>query len=140
MNTRDIIISKYGEPGAAYQSKFCEIWEVKKEFPWFPANRIFINKDFKIKLQLAFKNLEAKKLHVEIKTFDGCYNDRAARGINVRSLHAWAMAIDINAAQNPLGGKVMFSQPFLQCFRAAGLFCGADWTRKDGMHFALFNG
>ncbi|MBK7882512.1 MAG: M15 family metallopeptidase [Chitinophagaceae bacterium] len=140
LSVRETIIQEYGQPGLAYQQKFCEIWEIKKEFPWFPKDKVFINKDFRKKITIAFKALEEKGLHKEIKTFDGCYVDRLSRGLKVKSLHAWAMAIDLNAAANPLGGPIKFSVAFLQTMKDCGIYCGAYWKRKDGMHFALFNG
>ena len=140
LSAREIIIVEYGEPGLKYQQKFCEIWEIKKEFPWFPATKIFINKDFRQKITVAFKALEAKGLHTEIKTFDGCLVERKSRGLKVASLHSWAIAIDLNASTNPFGGPVKFSKEFLKTMRDCDIYCGADWKRKDGMHFALYNG
>jgi hypothetical protein len=54
------------------------------------------------------------------------------------------MAIDLNPAHNPLGlsreqalQKVLkpFSEAFIQVWRANNWFCGADFKRKDLMHF-----
>ncbi|MFC4261914.1 M15 family metallopeptidase [Ferruginibacter yonginensis] len=140
LTARDIIIAEYGEPGAAYQRKYCEVWNVKKDFPWFPADKMLINKDFKKVLGVAFRKLQERGQHTEIKTFDGCYNHRLSVGLKVLSLHAWALAIDMNAKENPLKGAVRWSAGFLQTMRECGIYCGADWKRKDGMHFAMFNG
>ena len=140
LSARDQIRSNYGGPGVAYMSKFCEVWPIKKEFPWFPADKIFINKDFRKKLTPALQQLVKRGLYAEIKTFDGCYNDRLSRGLKVTSLHAWAMAMDLNASTNPLGGHITWSLAFLETMRESEIYCGADWKRKDGMHFALYNG
>ena len=136
------ILSKYGEPGPAYQRNFCTVWNVQNDFPWFPVKSFMVNKEFKDKLFQAFTNLTKAGLQGEIKTFDGCYNDRSVRGRDSTSLHAWAMAIDLNAATEKLAQTTTnFSGQFIAIMKAAGLFWGGDWTgRKDTMHFALYNG
>ena len=136
-----IIIPKYGNPDKVYQSKYCIIWEVKKDFAWFPADKIYINKEFEAKLFIAFKNLEAKGLHTEINTFDGCFVQRPVRGMSVPSLHSWAMAIDLNAATEKLSQeKTNWTDEFVNTMESAGLYWGGTWHRKDSMHFALYNG
>lgn len=138
----DYLKLKYGSPSAAYQAKWCMLWHIKEDFNWFPADKIFINKDFKIKLFKAFTALEKLGLHLEINTFDGCYNARAVRGKSALSLHAWAAAIDLNAACEKLGQtQTHWSEEFLQTMRNAGIYWGGDFiNRKDPMHFALVNG
>src|ERR1700744_5557816 len=101
MSAQQQLMAKYGPPDHAHIVKFCSTWHVKQDFPWFPASAFLINNDFKALLYKAFKELEAAGLHTEIKTYDGCYNDRPVRGSeNVASLHSWACAIDLNAANN----------------------------------------
>ncbi len=152
MSAQTAILKKFGAPDADYQAKFCEVWDAQKDFAWLkdvintatgkPVTRILINKEFKFKLFRAFQNLYKAGCHTEIKTFDGCYNNRSVRGKDSTSLHAWAMAIDLNAASEKLAQeKTNWSAQFLAIMRAAGIFCGADWKgRKDSMHFALYNG
>jgi len=142
MSAQDQIIAKYGLPGPDYQAKYCNMWDIQKDFPWFPAKRVLINTDFKAKLYVAFKRMEQAGVHSEIKTFDGCYNDRSVRGRTSKSLHAWAMAIDINASTEKLAqDKTNWSATFLDIMRTSGIFCGADWKgRRDSMHFSLLNG
>ena len=136
-----IIIPKYGNPDLVYQRKYCTVWEIKKDFTWFPADKIYINKEFEAKLFDAFKNLETKGLHTEIHTFDGCFVQRPVRGMSVPSLHSWAMAIDLNAATEKLSQtKTNWTDEFINTMEAAGLFWGGTWHRKDSMHFALYNG
>lgn len=140
LTARDLIAMQYGPTGIEYQREHCELWYIKKEFAWFPTERIFINKDFRKILTVAFKKLQARGQYTEIKKYDGCFMERISRGLKVQSLHSWALAIDLNAATNPLGGKVTWSNAFLATMRECGIYCGADWKRKDGMHFAMFNG
>lgn len=142
MSAQNEIIAKYGEPGSEYRAKYCEMWEVQEDFPWFPARRIFINKDFRLRLMLAFTAMQAENLQHEIVTFDGCYVERQVRGSSLISLHSWAMAMDLNAHTEQLGQlQTHFSQEFIACMTGAGLFWGGNFhARKDPMHFALFNG
>ena len=73
----------------------------------------------------------------ELKTFDGCFNIRKKRGLGSMSLHAWGLAIDVNAAWNGLNVTPVLSAGFVKCFTDAGFEWGGTWTRKDGMHFQL---
>lgn len=137
--SRKEILTQYGEPGDEYANRYCETWEVQKEFPGFPAKRIFINKVFKMRLQLAFEQLHAEGLLSEIKTFDGCYVIRNTRGSSLISLHSWAMAMDLNASVEKLGQTVThWSDRFIEIMRAH-VYWGGDFNnRKDPMHFSLY--
>ena len=133
----------YGDPRVpGWGNKWMVLWKIKKDFPWFPAEKIFIHKDFRTKLKMALSFLEMAELHLEIKTFDGCYNLRKVRGTEAAlSLHSWGCAIDLNAARNPLGGDCDWSHDFISMMEHCGIYCGARWPgRPDPMHFALVNG
>lgn len=93
------------------------------------ATKIFINKDFKNKLYNAFKeDLETNNLQSEIKTFDGCFQQRTVRGSDMISLHSWAMAIDINASTEKLGQvKSTLSPKFIEIMLKNGLFWGGNY-------------
>lgn len=142
MSAQQTILLKYGSPDAIYQAKYCAMWDVQKEFTWFPAKRMFINNDFKAKLQEAFTTLQAAGVHTEIKTFDGCYNDRSVRGRDSKSLHAWGMAIDLNASVEKLSqSDTHWSEKFISIMEAAGIYWGGRWiSRKDPMHWGMYNG
>lgn len=157
MSAQTTILAKYGSPGKPYREKYCEIWNIVEDFPWteeikvgttqVPWKKVYINSDFKDKLFKAFKNLEAKGLQLEIKTYDGCYVERTVRGRNKPSLHSWAMAIDFNADTERLNQKKNnqfysnFTPQFIKCFTDAGIYWGGHWkSRFDPMHFALYNG
>lgn len=101
-----------------------------------PASHVYCNKDMMPALLKTFQNIEDRGLLSELKSFDGCFMVRNTRGENSPSAHCWALAIDLNAAENPLGGPVKFSDAFLQCFRDTGFTCGSDFHRVDGMHFS----
>lgn len=152
MTAQDQLMAQYGYPNIAYQEKYCSIWEVQNDFPWFsnvinsgtglPTNKIFINNDFKAKLMVALKAIETGGFQGELTRFDGCYMMRKSRTTNLLSLHAWAVAVDLDAFDEKLGQSVTnWSEGFLDCMRNAGLFCGCDFRgTKDPMHFALLDG
>jgi len=137
------LYERYGDPRIkGWGNKWMVIWQVQQAFPWFPAQKIYIHKDFRVKLQEAFHALEQAGVHHEIKTFDGCYNIRHVRGSDsALSIHSWGAAIDLNAADNPLGSNGTWSAAFLKVMSSHGIYCGQNWKgRKDPMHFALVNG
>lgn len=142
MTAQQQIIEKYGQPGPGYLAKYCILWEIHNDFPWFPAKRIYINKDFKDRLMLAFKNIEEAGLQSEIITFDGCYVERKVRGSSAISLHSWALACDLNAHLEKLGQiETNWSEEFLALMQAAGVCWGGNFKgRRDPMHFALYPG
>jgi hypothetical protein len=143
MTVQDKLTAKYGNPkDSNFESKWMVKWEVKKEFSWFPKTSIYIHKDFKAKLQIAFARLELLHLHTEIKTFDGCFNIRFVRGSkSVYSIHSWGCAIDLNAVANPLASSGVWSNDFIKVMVNSDIYCGQNWIgRKDPMHFASVNG
>lgn len=148
MSAQQQLIVKYGPPDRDHINQSCTIWHIQEDFPWFPAQSIFINKDFKELLYGAFKKLEAAGLHVEIKTYNGCYSDRDVRGSTSTSLHAWAAALDLNAKTNgmvvgptPAQRKGSWSDAFISVMKEAGVFFGGDFhVRADPMHWALLDG
>lgn len=73
-----------------------------------------------------------------VGSYDGCYNFRPVRGGTHLSLHSWGIAIDLNAASNPLGSTDRSKQPpeLVAAFKRHGFWWGADYhNRKDPMHF-----
>lgn len=145
MKLQERLIEKYGNPTddpKAFAAKWLTVWECQKEFTWLPMRRVYIHKDFIPYLQKFYLLLEEKNLHHEIETFDGCWNIRFIRGYEkqgILSIHSWACAIDHNASENCLGCVVKFSPELLDCARKVGIRCGADFARKDGMHFEIGN-
>lgn len=141
MKTQAQLIARFGNPGedaAKFEGKHMIVWDIPddinaqiKPLP----NRVYVNRVMVSPLENVLRALIAAKVHTEIKTFDGIFNVRKKRGLSTLSLHAFGLAIDLNAAWNPLGGKVTFSDKFLSVWRNAGWTVGADWKRKDGMHF-----
>lgn len=148
MTAQQQLTQTYGPPGPIYLAAHCHIWPVRQDFPWFPATRLLINTRFQAILSTAFQALYAAGLHTEITSCNGCYDDRNVRGTALRSLHAWAAAIDLNATTNPMHLHPTVAQrsgswslSFIATMKAAGLFFGGDFHhRADPMHWAMLDG
>ena len=73
----------------------------------------------------------------------GTYNLRCVRGYEAQGIlspHAYGIAIDIDAARNPMGNPLRTTFPawFVQCFKDHGFLWGGDFiNRKDAMHFEV---
>ena len=128
-------LKKYGDP---VKELGMVLWDVPTELEiGVLPKRLYCNRDMVVPLTKAFKNLITTGYVKELKTFDGCFNIRKKRGLSSMSLHAWGLAIDINAAWNRLGKVPTLSKGVVKCFIDAGFEWGGTWTRKDGMHFQL---
>lgn len=101
-----------------------------------PTDRIYCNRDIMGPLLGALGNVLARGLLRELKTFDGCYQIRSKRGLPDQiSTHSYALAIDINAAENPLGGPNRLSPELVACFTDMGFAWGGRFNRADPQHF-----
>lgn len=99
--------------------------------------RIYCNRALIGPLAHAFEALIDHDLVSEIKTWDGCFNIRKSKGGNSYSLHAWGLAVDINAAWNQFDHKPTLHPRVVDVFKRAGFDWGGDWAVPDGMHFQL---
>jgi hypothetical protein len=127
--------NKYGAPEAQAHMM---TWDVPSDIEiGCVPHRLYCNRDMVAPLEKAFRNLIARGLIGEMKSFDGCFNIRKKRGGGTPSLHSWGVAIDVNAAENPFGGKPKLSPAFVACFVEAGFDWGGAWSKPDGMHFQL---
>ena len=137
---RSVITSRqcFGRYGAPEREAAMVLWDVPVELEiGVIPKRIYCNRDMARPLQQAFQNLVSTGCVSELKTWDGCFNIRKKRGAASTSLHAWGVAIDVNAAWNGFGKKPTLSAAFVKCFTSAGFDWGGDWGRPDGMHFQL---
>jgi hypothetical protein len=143
-------LAAYGNP---VTREFIDKWlkrfelpaDVQKVWPRYPGinkpiTAIYMNTFAYDSLIAVFRELIKTKLVKELKTYDGCLNVRLKRGLNDYSIHSWGLALDFNAALNPLNVKVgsrpnMFTHEFLEVWRRHGWTCGASFSRPDGMHF-----
>jgi hypothetical protein len=146
MKKTDDLIQQLGNPltrQEAFEKRWMILWTVPEDIhvaiPVLKA-QIYINRIIAEPLEKTLRQLITEGYHKEIKTFDGCFNVRAARGLTSLSRHAFGLALDMNAETNPLFGEVTWSEGFLNVWRDNNWTCGADWTRrKDGMHFQWDN-
>jgi hypothetical protein len=145
MMTAAQLEAQYGQPDAAYLAANCILWHVQQDFPWFPAEVIYINKAFKDMLFASFTAVQAAGLQGEVTDYDGCYNDRDVRGSVAISAHAYAAAIDINSSKNgmvvnptPAQRLGSWSQGFIEAMTSSGVFFGGNFLhRADPMHFSM---
>jgi len=144
-------IKKYGDPNLLEtQNKHFELWivdnDIREAFKHvrfsalgtigFPK-KIFLNKDFQPALEKALRNLMTRGLTKELKTWDGVFMIRTKRALTSLSLHSWAIAVDVNQAENQLNQTPKLTPGFVKCFTDAGMNWGGTWKRSDGMHFEL---
>jgi hypothetical protein len=73
--------------------------------------------------------------------YAGCYAPRRIRPGGALSLHAWGLAVDLNASTNPFGGRSAQDRRLVRVMRRHGFTWGGDWpTRPDPMHFEYRGG
>jgi hypothetical protein len=101
------------------------------------TTKIYVNRDMAGPLNRALNNVLVRGLLNELKTFDGVYRIRDVRGCPGQvSTHSYALAIDINAAENPLGAPSKLSPAFVKCFTDEGFSWGGKFHRLDAQHFS----
>jgi hypothetical protein len=91
-------------------------------------------------LRRALARLERRGLArlVDPSDFAGCYAPRRIPGSGSLSLHAWGLAIDLNASENPQGSEPRQDRRLVRAFEREGFTWGGRWpTAPDGMHFEL---
>jgi hypothetical protein len=68
--------------------------------------------------------------------YAGCYAPRRIRPGGALSLHAWGLAVDLNASANPFGGRSRQDRRLVRTMQRHGFSWGGDWpTIRDPMHF-----
>jgi len=144
------LMSTFGNPGAPTfaqeylsgidLSEFQEALSHVKNFHHSSYFGFYGNRLLAGPLKKALRAVCEKGLSHELKTFDGCFCIRKMKGGNNYSVHSWGLAIDLNAATNPFGKRLItdFSDEFVSCFTRAGFEWGGAWNNvKDAMHFQL---
>ena len=136
MITPNDCLKRYGDPENEHNMV---LWDVPAELELgVIPKRLYCNKDIVPHLSHAFSNIIKRGLINQLKTFDGCFNNRLQRGsTDKRSIHSWGLAVDINASWNRLGQPPTMSKELVHCFTDAGFDWGGRWTRPDGQHFQL---
>jgi hypothetical protein len=75
---------------------------------------------------------------VDPRDYAGCYAPRRIPGSGSLSLHAWGLAVDINASRNPQGSPPNQDRRLVRIMERQGFSWGGRWpTVPDGMHFEL---
>ncbi|MEA2230000.1 MAG: hypothetical protein QOF04_3630 [Solirubrobacteraceae bacterium] len=68
--------------------------------------------------------------------YAGCYAPRRIPGSGTLSLHAWGLAVDLNAGRNPQGSPPRQDRRLVAVMERHGFSWGGRWpTVPDGMHF-----
>lgn len=153
MLTGKFLYEKLGNPETEH--KHLTLWKNETGLPiGVIPNKIYCSKILIPSLDAAFHNLWTSSAYRNIKTWDGCYNVRPIRGYEKQyeslmsqgiiekacellSVHAWGLAIDIDANWNRLGHEPQMKGDVIECFEKVGFDWGGDFKRKDGMHFQL---
>lgn len=82
---------------------------------------------------------EALRHAAGILNYDGLYNPRAMRGGSNWSMHAWAIAIDLNAGSNgnttPWPTASTMPLLVMECFAREGWMSAGGFWNRDAMHF-----
>ena len=73
---------------------------------------------------------------VDAAEYAGCYAPRRIQPSGTLSLHAWGLAVDLNAASNPVGGRSNQDPRLVRAMERHGFSWGGDFpTVPDPMHF-----
>ncbi len=146
----------------AFVSAMTEVWEhcreeVKAEAR--PALRSAVKKDYGYDHDSKWYDAEVEKRmsglgsvywdhetlerlqELGLTAWGGSYNYRNTRGATSLSMHAYAIAFDIDTKHNALGTKGRFFKaeyaPYVAIYERYGFYWGGRFRRKDGMHFEM---
>jgi hypothetical protein len=89
-------------------------------------------------LRAAFGELVRRGLAglVDPGDYAGCYAPRRIQPRGQLSLHAWGLAVDLNASRNPFRGRSHQDRRLVRVMERHGFTWGGRWpTRRDPMHF-----
>jgi hypothetical protein len=89
-------------------------------------------------LRSALGRLQRQRLArlVDPGDYAGCFAPRRIPDSGSLSLHAWGLAVDINASENPQGSTPRQDPRVVRAFERVGFTWGGRWpTAPDGMHF-----
>ena len=144
--TPEFCLKHYGDPRKS-EPKTHAMWKAPKIISAIPG-RIWMNKDMIPYWDAVYHELSDQDLLDLIVTYDGCHNIRYMKAIvngkivfiDRRSLHSWALAIDINASSNRLGKKPTLDTRIVKVFGDNGFDWGGRFKVKDGMHFQWTRG
>lgn len=96
---RPAIEATFGKPGSSRNLEYHEIGMGIGG----RTERVPVNSRISHLMRAAFEEVHARGLQGEIRSFGGLYNPRPKRGGSEYSTHAWAISMDVNSAEYPLG-------------------------------------
>lgn len=131
-------VKTFGEPKKA-EAKWCQVWTSPAifEIPTIPK-RIYMHKYMIPYWNKVYKEICLAGLGHLIKIWNGCFNIRLMTGSKTKwSLHAWGLAVDFNAHENPFGKTGKMDMRIVKIFEANGFTWGGKWKKPDPMHFEL---
>lgn len=128
----------YGPDWIRIEPRWLERNVVTRSVPILGA--VTCNRRLLSPLRRALRTLERRELSsvVDRADYAGCFAPRRIPGSGSLSLHAWGLAIDINAAANPRLGDSRQDGRLVRAMEDAGFTWGGRWpTVPDPMHFEL---
>jgi len=138
------IRTTFGEPGAPAASAGRVALPEPLKLGWSEARvtRVACHALIEREFTAVFETIHARGLWYLLKSFDGIYNDRTARGSAKKSTHAWGIAVDLNAATNRMGTAGDMDSRVVSIFEQAGFQWGGRWpgASRDPMHFQYATG
>ena len=110
------------------------------DLPGWPR-RLYINKAVEVPLREALRRCVALYDGYVIKTL-GCFSPRSKRTSARLSTHSWGIAMDLNAASNPMANPMQKDLPdaWVAIWESFGWTWGGRFPTPDPMHFQFASG
>jgi hypothetical protein len=128
----------YGEDRVEVDPSWVREHIVTREVP--VLGRVTCHREMVAPLTRAMEEIRARGLErlVDPGDYAGCFSPGRIPGSGTLSLHAWGLAFDINATENPQGAEPRLDRRIVAILERHGFAWGGRWpTAPDGMHFEL---
>jgi hypothetical protein len=135
------IIHTFGDPhDPQFEAKNIVLFDLPYpiRYAGVPKTRARCHKLLVDNFVAVFKDIQAAGLvDPWANDYSGIYAVRPIRGYpKFPSCHSWGIAIDLEAAENPLGSQGHMNAGVITIFKKHGFFWGGDFIhRHDPMHF-----
>jgi D-alanyl-D-alanine carboxypeptidase len=126
----------YGDDWVRLDPAFLRRWIVSRQVPVLGS--VTCHRKMLPALRAALRELDRLGLArlVDPGDYAGCYAPRRIRPGGSLSLHAWGLAVDLNASANPFGGRSRQDRRLVRIMERHGFTWGGDFpTTPDPMHF-----
>ena len=145
LNGQRAVVEKYGKPWdnvEAWKEKWIAPVVLPPELKRLAKRgRIWTNKDLVPVYDSIFEEIVDVGLARHLKTYHGCFNVRKIRGSGSQwSSHSWALAIDLNYADNRMGSEPKMHPGIVEIFERHDFVWGGRFKQKDGCHFQRVRG